>query len=392
MKQEFLNIDKTKSTHVAVCYALLYRFRIPIFQRLSERTRTTLLVGSGVKGGKHAGVTPPSQLTVKILYTLGKTLSVSGRYVPLTFNPSLLFHILKARPDVLLVQGGELPNNIVILIYAKIFRVPIVWWSLGEVEGRVYSRLAKTYRTLVQLVEKQCDVYLGYSSASREYFIRQGYISDRCFSLVNVVDTDLVASRISEDRKNLEQLKETYSIKSKIVITYVGSIVETKGLDRLVSAMTMLGDLDVHLMIVGDGYLRAKIEVQVDSLGLREKISFAGAVYEGVGSYFELSDLLVMPGTGGLVVSEAMTHSVPVICATGDGSEKDLIEQGVNGFVLADDSVTRLADTIRTAISDENILREMGKAAKSAIDDKYNITTYMNTMMAAIELAVSSRK
>ena len=61
---------------------------------------------------------------------------------------------------------------------------------------------------------------------------------------------------------------------------------------------------------------------------------FAGQIVDGVGPYFDGADLLVLPGTGGLALNEAMAHGLPLVSGYGDGSADDLVQDGVNGFRL----------------------------------------------------------
>ena len=38
-----------------------------------------------------------------------------------------------------------------------------------------------------------------------------------------------------------------------------------------------------------------------------------------------MSNIFVLPGTGGLAINEAMAYGLPVICSEADGTEKDLV-------------------------------------------------------------------
>jgi UDP-glucose:(heptosyl)LPS alpha-1,3-glucosyltransferase len=67
-------------------------------------------------------------------------------------------------------------------------------------------------------------------------------------------------------------------------------------------------------------------------------VVFAGPHAEGVEAFYLASDLFMMPSvfdTFGMVVLEAMASRLPVIVSANVGA-KDLVEDGVNGFVLPD--------------------------------------------------------
>ena len=65
-----------------------------------------------------------------------------------------------------------------------------------------------------------------------------------------------------------------------------------------------------------------------------QAITLTGKVIDGVSAYFLLGDIFVLPHFGGLSISEAMAHGLPVIATVADGCELDLIEPGGNGFLV----------------------------------------------------------
>ena len=376
---------------VAIVYEVCFRFRVPIFRRLTDHPslNVRLFLGSDVPGTKFINAPDLSGLDARILWTLKKLVNSSGRRVPLLFNPTLLFHLARFRPDVLLLSGGMLPNNLLCLLYAKATGTPIVWWSLGEVAQRDFKGLSGLYRRLTQWIERQATCYAGYSSMAIDYFLRQGYSAERCFNLVNVVDTELVQQRIESCRPKLERLRHDLKLDGKRVVLFVGSLTQTKGVDALVKAHARLGGerRQTRLLIVGDGPERPAVEALVDELGLRQEVVFTGAVYDGVEAYFQLGDLLVLPGTGGLAISEAMTHRLPVICSIGDGVEVDLIETGQNGYRVGPNNVEQLAARMSQMLASPKRLQAMGEHSRQIIDRRANIDRYMHEMLSAIHFA-----
>lgn len=376
---------------VTIVYAVVYRFRVPIFRRLTQNAAldVNLLVGSGMPGDKMVNAPDVSGLSVTRTFTLRRMVRSSGRRVPLLFNPTHVFHLIARNPDVIVVQGGEALNNLFVLLYAKLFNKPIVWWSLGALRGRKFSKAGGLYRRLVQWLERRATTYLGYSSVAIQYFRAMGYPTDRCFNLVNVVDTDLVKQRIEDSRIDVEPLRDRLGLRDRRVVLYVGAMTETKNVPRLIrafAAVTAQMD-DTRLVLVGDGPTRAASEALATELGIGERVQFIGAVFERVSAYFLMADLLVTPGTGGLVVSEAMTHGLPVISAIGDGAEVDLIEEGRNGFVVTADGVEALVEPMTFCLADADRLAEMGRRSREIIDQTHNIDAYMNEMLAGISLA-----
>lgn len=381
---------------VLVVYSVCYRYRMPIFRRLSNTSGLSVkfLVGTGHPGTKIVNASDMSGIDVSVLKTFGLPVKSTGRSVHLSFNPTLLWWLIKSRPQVLVLQGGELLNNAVILLYAKARGVPIVWWSLGEIRNRKFRGLSKVYRRLVQFIERQCDAFAAYSSVGVEYFLKVGVSRERIFNLLNVVDTDIIESSLVRARAGVEALRKQLDAEDKLVVLYVGALTRVKAVDRLIVAFSQISDTypDVMLVIVGDGPEREAAECLSTKSSSGSRIRFVGDVYDGVSEYFLLSDLVVVPGAGGLVVSDAMAHGRPVIAAIGDGVECDLIDHEVNGYLLSTNTVEELVTVLADALSDPQLLRAQGENALSRIQTEANIGRYMNELLGSIVFAYESAR
>jgi glycosyltransferase involved in cell wall biosynthesis len=258
--------------------------------------------------------------------------------------------LIRYNPDVLLIQGAELLNNILVFLYAGVFRKPVIWWSLGEVRGREHQGLGLVYRRLVQWLERRADAYFGCSSVAIDYFLRMGYERCRCFNLVNLVDIDLVKRNIEAARELAEPLRDKLGVRGKRVLLYVGALSQSKRIDRLIQACAKLNPtLDpVHLVIIGDGPGRAPAEVLVKTLGIGDRVTFAGALHDGVSAYFQLVDL---------------------------------VEEGIDPIVAA----------IRRCRADPGKLVSMGRHAPKILDEEHNISHYMNELLSCIAFTYNQR-
>jgi glycosyltransferase involved in cell wall biosynthesis len=349
--------------------------------------RIRIFHGKSVPGTKLENSPDPGKLEHSEMFTLYR------RGSPWVFHPFVGFRLLKYRPDVIIAEGGSnFLSNFIILLAAAVMRTPVVWWTLGELKGQAsVSRLKRFYRTLVQWQERRASAYLGYSSVAMEYFARMGYREEKCFRAVNCVDTDAVRAGVTEAKQLAIDLKQKLDIDGVPTILFVGALIPGKRIDRLVITMKRLLDKieDAKLVIVGDGPERAKLESLAAQLGISDSIRFVGKVVQGVQAYFQCADVFVLPGLGGLAVSEALANGLPVICTIGDGCEVDLVTPGVNGFRIEsdDDSVVMpfLLDSLTMILSDRDRCDAMKLAATQSIETRYNIGTYVAGIVRAIE-------
>ena len=147
----------------------------------------------------------------------------------------------------------------------------------------------------------------------------------------------------------------------------IGRLVEQKGHAILIQAAAGLRDrgLDFELVIVGDGPMRPEIERLIEQLGLRERVRITGCLSnQGVLDELLKARALVLPSFAeGLptVFFEALALGRPVI-TTCIAAHSELIESGVNGWLVAPGAIEPLADAMASASRPvRGILRRWGE-------------------------------
>ena len=155
-------------------------------------------------------------------------------------------------------------------------------------------------------------------------------------------------------------------------VLFSGSLTRRKGVDLLASAFKALAALHptVRLKIMGDGPLEHTLRLQLGTLGKR--VEFLGfrdwselpAIYAG-------ADVLCVPSRydgWGLVVPEGLAAGLPVIATNRMGAALDLVQNGVNGWIVPAGDEAALGTALRSAasLSDER-LGEFSKAARESV-------------------------
>jgi glycosyltransferase involved in cell wall biosynthesis len=128
----------------------------------------------------------------------------------------------------------------------------------------------------------------------------------------------------------------------------------------------MLENVNVRLVIVGDGPESAALRHQASELGVADQVTFAGFVSDQRKiDLLAAADIFVSTSQHegfGLVFLEAMAQGLPVVCYD-HGGQTDYLENGVNGAVLPlndfDAFVSAVSDLVvrvdkRNAMSDKN--------------------------------------
>ena len=147
--------------------------------------------------------------------------------------------------------------------------------------------------------------------------------------------------------------------RDRVTLLYVGRISIEKGLDRLVRALKDRNDVDI--VVAGDGPYRSEMQQQL------RNATFPGFVTgEALSKTYASADVFVFPSTTdtfGNVVLEAMSSGLPVI-VTDQMGPQELVKDGVNGFVVADDRT--LGQRLDLLIRDEVVRKTMGRKARES--------------------------
>jgi glycosyltransferase involved in cell wall biosynthesis len=378
---------------VVLVHRVLPHWRIPVFRRLAAwpGIEFVALHGSDFPGTKTTNGHDLSGFTHRELWTLRLVSRITGeREICFPLWPSLPFHLWRERPDVILAEGGSnLPMAFVLVATALALRVPVVWWTLGEIpHPGPLTPSQRLFRALVCFLERRCDAYLGFSSMARTYFERCGYPTESSFVAVNCVDTEAVEARRPAARAAAEPLRVRLGLSGKRVLLFVGALAPYKRVEDLVAVYgrLRLRHPELRLVVVGGGTHQRVLEAHALEVGAQDAL-FTGEVIEGVDPYFELGDVLVLPGLGGLAISEAMTHGLPVLATLADGCEVDLVQQGRNGFLLPPAEPDQLEARLESLLTDPEQLRRMGEESRSIIQHEHNIGTYMENLVAALRYA-----
>jgi glycosyltransferase involved in cell wall biosynthesis len=148
-------------------------------------------------------------------------------------------------------------------------------------------------------------------------------------------------------------------------VVFVGRLIPDKGVIAIPAALAIArAEIPgLRAVIIGDGPERGALEAAIGELELREHIDVLGRVSD------ELLDArraravaLIAPSIRegfGLAVAEALARGVPVVVvAHEDNAAVDLVEAGVNGFVVAPNDPAALAAGIVDAVRGGPALRQ----------------------------------
>lgn len=150
----------------------------------------------------------------------------------------------------------------------------------------------------------------------------------------------------------------------------VARLTDTKGHADILRALKILKEreITVRYTMIGAGPERQNLEIMVKSLGLDDRVVFAGSKsMDEVVKYLRKSDVSILASYGlgessPAVVAEAMACGVPVIC-TRIGATHQMFRDGFEGVLVPQRDPQAIADALARLSNDESLRQTMARAA-----------------------------
>jgi glycosyltransferase involved in cell wall biosynthesis len=276
-------------------------------------------------------------------------------------------------PDVLVIEANprELSNRIAIRWMKQRGR-PVLAWGLGAAAAR--GPLAPIRVALRRVALRGVAGAIAYSRRGQREFEALGLPPASLFVAPNAmmprpapVSPDSLARRGAHGRPPR--------------LLFVGRLQPRKRVDLLIEASAAQPG-PVELWIVGDGPARSELEALARRVLPTTKFhgDLRGAALNEV---FDQADLFVLPGTGGLAVQQALGHGLPVIVASGDGTQEDIVTPE-NGWLIPDADAVSLTRILTHAVSDRGRLSRMGRASWQMAQDRFNLEAMADAFLTAV--------
>ena len=297
-------------------------------------------------------------------------------------NFDVLRWVKKARQfDVVIFGIYSSPTQAMMITIMKLFRRNYVISSDGGFikNDRFIARKIKNF-----LIGKAA-LYLASGESTKQYLEYYGADPKRVYiyPFTSLKKKDVINEPASKETK--KKLREQYGIFEKRVVLGVGQLIDRKGWDVLLEAAQGI-PMDVGIYIIG-GTVTEEYRRLINQYGLRSIHFIPFMEKEELSDYYMLSDLFILPtreDIWGLVINEAMAHGLPVITTKSCLAGLELIEDGVNGFLVDRDNVTALADRMNRLLQDDELCMRMAENNLSKIQ------AYTIEEMAAVTAEILS--
>jgi glycosyltransferase involved in cell wall biosynthesis len=295
------------------------------------------------------------------------------------------FHCLRLirtwKPDVIHVHFA-VPAGVIAWALSKVTRVPyVITAHLGDVPGGNPTKTDKWFKWIYPFTPMLWDDASGVTAVSEHTRrLANEHYSPKIRVIPNGVDLD-------------ELSPGDIVVRHPPRIVFAGRLVEQKNPIFLVNILDQVRDLPWDCVLFGEGVLRKQVEKTISNMQLQDRVSLRGWVTpEDVIQGFYESDILLMPSLWeGLPVVgvQALAMGLAVV-ASPVGGFLDLVDSGVNGFLVEGDDVREWGENLRKLLSNPEKLVEFRKHSRY-VAEKFSLPQVVNAYEEIIFAAIGSK-
>jgi glycosyltransferase involved in cell wall biosynthesis len=285
-------------------------------------------------------------------------------------------HLERLGADVLFCHGYK--ANVLGRLAAR-RRVPAVavsrGWTGECLKVRAYELLDRLH---LRWMDRVVSVSEAQAAKVRRCRVRPG----RLRVIHNAIDPERF---VSPDPVYRAKLARYFRQPRSCVVGAAGRLSPEKGFEVLVAAAqrVLRRDPSVGFVLFGDGPCRERLVRQIKAAGLGGAFVLSG-FRPDLDRFLPHLDLLVLPSyTEGLpnVVLEACAAAVPVV-ATAAGGTPEVIEDGLNGYLVPAGDGARLADRIDAVLTAEDRGRALGFEGRQRVLERFTFAAQARHYLA----------
>lgn len=269
---------------------------------------------------------------------------------------------LKKPFDVIIVCGYSSPTAMLAMAYLRWKKIPFYI----EVDGGLIRQDSGIIYRFKKMLVSSASHWLSTGKYTTKYLVHYGAEESKVYQypFSSLHEADILEQAVSPEEK--DALRGELGVSEKKMILSIGQFIHRKGFDVLLKAAAKL-DRDTGIYIVGGEPTEEYLQLAKE-LGL-ENVHFLGFMKkETLTKYYQAADLFVLPtreDIWGLVINEAMAYGLPVVTTDRCVAGLELVENGVNGYIVPVGDADALAEKMDAVLSGD--LHQMGAASLGKI-------------------------
>ena len=287
-------------------------------------------------------------------------------------------YLREVRPDI--VHTFLLTASLYGRAAAMAARVPIV---IGT-EVNIYEHKQWHHALAERVLMAGTDAVAVSAESVRQFYVKQvGADPSRVRVVYNAVDFASLGTSAARD-----VLRQRLGLPvDACVAGVIARLTDQKGHTYLLDAVARTPALaHLHVLVVGDGPLRASLEGRSAQLGLAGRVHFLGSRRD-LGDLLSVMDLFVLPSLWeGLPLSLvlAMGAALPVV-ATAVAGVPEVVQHDATGLLVPPSDVAALAAALARLTASSEDRQRLGAAGRASVLPRFGVDQYIRAVSSMYE-------
>lgn len=273
-------------------------------------------------------------------------------------------HVIYERYNLFLLAGLMVKKRMRIPLLLEV-NSPLVLERSQHSGGLALQRLA---RWAEGAAWRGADTVLPVTEVLADHVRAYGVPSDR----INVIPNGINRAHFA-DAPMPEAAKMRLGLEGRVVLGFTGFVRDWHGVDRIVDWMASpQAPQTTHLLVVGDGPVRAALEAQARRLGLAERVTFTGVIHrEQVPAHVAAFDVALQPAVtpyaSPLKLMEYLVLGKAVV-APATPNLQEVLTDNVNALMFDPAQPGALEGALTRLSSDASLRQRLAQGAANTID------------------------
>ena len=212
---------------------------------------------------------------------------------------------------------------------------------------------------------RAADAVLPVTNVLADVVAKAGVPRDKITVIQNGVDDTFLSEVDPRD------IRQKYNLEGKLVLGFTGFVRDWHGVDRVLNFIAQSGRKDLHLLLVGDGTVRAELEVQARELGISDQFTVCGVVQrDEVPSYVAAFDIALQPAVvayaSPLKMFEYMALGKPII-APASPNICEVLTDGEDAILFDENDPKGFHDAMTRAVDDLALRERLAGSARKSL-------------------------
>jgi len=332
-------------------------YRIHVHERIVDEMpdvdlTSIFLADENIQSWKFGSLDHIGAVSMGCGKSLNDAKGLRGHLADLRRGVRVIRELRRRAVGAVVVSGYASIECIMAIAWGRLTGVPVLLTSDSNIladNNRGIKKFVKS--VMVGSIVRSVKALLPCGKLGRAYFKKYGARDEQIFNYPYVADPALITDLGFEQIENAMAKFGLDPNRKRLVCS--GRLVDLKGFDLAIEALNQIADErpEWDLVIAGDGELRAALEARVRP-DLRARVLWLGFITEqsDLAAIYRASHVLVHPArreAWGVVINEALAASMAIVASEATGAAADLVEDGINGYVVPTDNLDALVEALR---------------------------------------------